>query len=137
VVRQGSANGLQHRVDVLKDEMIPKPEHLEPLRVQPVGAPGIVIGLLRVLTAIKLDHQPALKADEVDNERSDRGLPSKPAPAELSVSQVIPEATFRVRQIFSQVAGEFAAHGIALRVLRCDRVGIKASATITRRGRGC
>jgi hypothetical protein len=57
--------------------VIPESQHLETLRMQPLGALTIVLDLLGVLPTVQLDDQFALEGDEVDDVWSDWGLPTE------------------------------------------------------------
>lgn len=101
----------QHAVDIAKNFMVPEADHLETLRFEESRARGI--GFCAVLSAIDLDNQPRVKADEIRDVGGDNNLPSEFSAAELPVAQLRPQQRFRVGRVAPQVARpvfHFARH---------------------------
>ena len=101
---------LQYQVQILEHQIIPESNHPEALRVQPVGAAIIFLGLLSLLSAIQLQDQPVLEADEIGDEWTDLSLSTESASIELTMAQVIPKVLLRFGHVLSKVPGELAAH---------------------------
>ena len=75
--------------------MIPKPQDLVPLILQPVGASCIVSLLTRMLAPVHLDDQASFEASKVDNITAYRVLSTEPVPIQLSIAEMRPQAPFR------------------------------------------
>jgi hypothetical protein len=65
---------------ILEHSAVPEPQDPQAAALKVHGAPRVVRDLVSVLAAVELDDQARLPAEEVENERSERDLPS-PAPA--------------------------------------------------------
>lgn len=74
--------------------MIPEPQHLESLLPQPL-IPSLILDIPHVLSAVDLDHQPPLKAREVDDIGAKRDLPAESDSEGIS-AKLFPEATLGV-----------------------------------------
>jgi hypothetical protein len=61
-----------------------------------------------VLTAVDLDHQALLKADEVENVGVERDLPAKLESGELPVPEQAPHCRFRIRRFVPHILRELA-----------------------------
>lgn len=70
--------------------MIPKPQYLKPLRLQPCTSFSIVRNLFSVLSPIQLDNQTLLKTYEINNVPPDRLLSAKLAPYEPVCAKLPP-----------------------------------------------
>ena len=83
-----------------------------------------------MLPAIGLDDQPRIVANEIGNERPDRGLAPKFERAETPVAQHVPETPFRFGRLRAHGAGVFLGGWIPLNPLGQARVAL------SRKGRG-
>lgn len=67
----------------------------------------ILVDLFGMLTAITLDDDPFFVADEVNDVRAYRRLPSELETRKLLGVQVFPEMFFRIGRVFSQGLGQW------------------------------
>jgi len=66
-------NRLKHCIRLSQHVVVPEPQHAIPLGRKP-GIARSVSRIINVLSPIELNHQPALKADEVCDVRANRLL---------------------------------------------------------------
>jgi hypothetical protein len=97
------ANTLQHRLGLSRNVVIPKMQHRESWRPQKGVPPRICFA--PVLSAIGLDHQVKLQADEIDDVGTDRLLTLELQTHEALGPQVIPGAPLRIRLLRTQGLG--------------------------------
>src|SRR5262249_1774028 len=102
-------NVLNGSVRVLQGIVVPNADHPKPLRLEPGRALLIPAHRTGVLTAVDLDDQSSLQAQEVHDIRSDRSLSAK-LHAELAKSKPRPQTALSVRQFLSQLARPQHAH---------------------------
>jgi hypothetical protein len=93
---QGYQLRLLDGLHVSQDFVIPKPQHLEALRLQPSGPGSIVRDLLLVVAAIYLNDHFSFKADKVDDILAHRYLSAKLAACQLTVSKTPPQCLFGI-----------------------------------------
>jgi hypothetical protein len=74
-------------VDVRNYIYVPEPEHLEATSPQICRTCLVVDDLLGVLSAIDLDDQGPLKANEIDDIRPNRPLPAKLVAFDIAAAQ--------------------------------------------------
>jgi hypothetical protein len=77
---------LEHTVHVANHVIVPESDHGEPFALKIPFS--LQVGRCRcvVAVAIKLDHEPVFRGEEIDDVRSYDMLPAKLAPAYLSIS---------------------------------------------------
>jgi hypothetical protein len=75
---------LNNRISLAQNLVIPKSQHREPVFMQPVIALSVTVAR-QVLSAVNLDDQHSLEADEISDELADRCLAPE-LEAQLSVS---------------------------------------------------
>ena len=73
---QNAQDDLDHSVDIGKDIVVPKPDHLPAVPFQPGRSTGIG-SAVRMLAAIDFDHQAMSGTGEIGNEAANRMLPPK------------------------------------------------------------
>ncbi len=80
----------QHAFGIFQHIRIPVSRNSKSLRPN-VGVPQFVCPRFHVLSAVNLDHQPSLEANEVENVRSKRRLPPKLDAVKTAVAQQKPK----------------------------------------------
>ena len=80
----------QHTVRIPKDIIVPESDDPEPSRLQPTGALRIVVRLLLVLPAVKLDNQSPFIADKIRDVLADCLLTPKLEAEQLVSAQMAP-----------------------------------------------
>src|SRR5207237_1680590 len=95
----------------IDDIVIPDPNDAvaEGCEVRVANSIGGVIGML---SAIDLDDQPLLAADEIDVITSDRLLASELEPAKPAIAQLQPKYPFRARAAAAQRTGAVGRSGV-------------------------
>ena len=83
-------NVLHDTVCILKRLIVPDTDDTKASRFQICGTPLVSFLLNIVLSAIDLDDQSPLDAQEIDDVRTDRGLMAKFASVELPASKLQP-----------------------------------------------
>ncbi len=76
--------------------MIPEPQHLEALRLQPSGANSVGRDLFLMVAAIHLNDHFSFEANKVDDVLADRHLSAKFVPCQLTVSKMLPQCLFGI-----------------------------------------
>ena len=79
-------NRLNDTVGVLENLVVPKPQDLEALTLEPFGPRAIGFDLSCVLSAIDLDHKACREAHEIDDIGSDGRLATEFMPARLAMA---------------------------------------------------
>ena len=92
---KGLQDGKFHRFYVFHYLIVPEPQDLVTLALQPIGASCIVGLLARMLASIHLDDQASLEACKVDNIPAYRVLSTEPVPIHLVIAEVCPQASLR------------------------------------------
>ena len=75
-------------LDIAEHLVVPKPQDTESLSLQPSCSRIVLSGATIMLPAINLDDEPPGEADEIDDVRSNRDLPSKAMAADLLESKL-------------------------------------------------
>ena len=84
---------------------VPEPQHLKARPLEIGGPPGVVGDLIRVLTAVDLDHEAGVATKEIQEIGSPGNL-SLPLPAAQAMSaERIPQARFRKGVVAPESAG--------------------------------
>jgi hypothetical protein len=91
-----------HAFRFLKDLVIPQSQHFEPGFRQLVSSFLIVLVLVQMLTAIYLDHQPFLKADEVEIVILKWVLTAKLQAGKLATPQKSPQETLGIGHVIAE-----------------------------------
>jgi hypothetical protein len=92
----------QHRIKLLHDFVIPEPQNLETLRTQPGIALMVMVGLHGVLSAVHLDDERGLVADEIDDVAPHGLLAFELQAHEAVRAQVIPKLLFGLGLVRSE-----------------------------------
>ena len=79
-----------------KDFVVPKPQHLEVLRLQPGGPGGVVPGLFLVVAAIHLNDYFSFEANKIDDILAKEHLSAKLVSCQLTVSETLPQCLFGI-----------------------------------------
>lgn len=79
----------KHVVRAHQHIVIPEPQHLKAMFMQPLRARNVARGV-EVLTAIDFDDQLGFEAGEIHDVRTNRKLTSKPVAKKLSAPQMMP-----------------------------------------------
>ena len=85
-----------YSLHVGQDFVIPKPEHLEALRLQPSGPGGVVPGLFLVVATIHLNDHYSFEANKVDDIFAQGHLSAKFTSCQLAVSKTHPQRQFGI-----------------------------------------
>lgn len=96
-------DNLQNAVEVFEHLMVPEADKSESLCLQPGGARGISFEC--VLSAVQLDNQPRLGAQEIRDIAAERNLTAKLRPGQLPVAQGLPEPGFGIGLVAAQGSG--------------------------------
>ena len=99
----GTNDAAKYAARPLKDVFVPEAKHLETRRIAPCIARTILKRPREVDGAIGFDDKARFGAEEVDDERSKRLLPSKLQPRETTTAQKVPECTFRLGRSGTQL----------------------------------
>ena len=110
------SDGLKNAVKIFKNFVVPKPQDSIAFRLEPVGSLSIALCVLRVvvLTAVKLEDEFGVEAGEIDDVFADGHLPPKTKSIHLFAAQVMPEFSFRLGRIGSQIACTLVRHELSL-----------------------
>ena len=96
-MRKIAENQLETGFRLGQNFMIPEPQDSE-TRVHQISSSSLIeVALITMLTAVDFDDQTGLDACEIGDEWSDRMLPTKLVPAQLTGAQSMPEMSFGVR----------------------------------------
>jgi hypothetical protein len=93
---------LQNSGPVAEHFRVPEPKNAVTFRAQPLVPLLITHRLDRVLPAIDFDNQSMLLTYEVDDERTDRYLPSKTQPGETMSTEHEPQEALGIRHLSAQ-----------------------------------
>lgn len=85
-----AADRFDDAFDVAEDVVVPEAQNTKTFAVEPVRAFDIFLRTVRMLSAINLDDEPSFKANEIDDEASDRRLAAEAMAIELPKAQVAP-----------------------------------------------
>lgn len=99
------ADDVQHAVDISDDVVVPEPQHPETMRFDQ-ARPFDIDRAVRMLSAVKLDHQPQATAGEIGDIRPDGELKNEFRVFDLPASDALPQPVFDHRA----VAPQFACH---------------------------
>jgi len=89
-VPQDLLNPLDHALNVRHHLIIPEPDHLISLRVQPPGPFGIVLPVVRMLATIDLDDQLRRMTEEIADLTANWSLSAELKPIDLLVAKPAP-----------------------------------------------
>lgn len=104
-------NQLHHTLDVPRYLRVPEPQHLKPLRREPLIPP--LVALPTMPAAINLDHQPSPQFSEVRYERPNRSLPPKVQPEHpVQLPQLGPDLPLLRRHLRPQLPRPLAGDGM-------------------------
>jgi hypothetical protein len=95
-LNQRSNDAFKHRLGLLQHFVIPEPNHTKPATRKIARPFQIVEQIIRMLPSIDFHDQPRADADEIHDVIADRLLSAEAILAEMTVTQVTPEAAFRV-----------------------------------------
>jgi hypothetical protein len=85
---QGETDGPEDGIEIFEDLVIPEAHYPISPRIQP-GCPHLILlPLSSMLTAIQLDNQSMLRAEEVNDVKSDWHLPPKLGTGDLSAAEL-------------------------------------------------
>jgi hypothetical protein len=104
--RERGGNRLQHAVDISNHVVVPKAQDAVAMLDQPLIACGVAL-VGGVLSTIDFNDQPALAADEVDNERSHWLLADEFLAVNGATAQPIPKLEFGMGGLMPEAAGAF------------------------------
>ena len=107
-------DAFHHTVGISKDVVVPESNDLVSLTFEPRRAFCAAPNLSCVLATIDFDDEFALGADEIDDVSSDRGLPAKEEPIELTSAQPRPQALLSLSWVLSKPPRNSVCHGAIL-----------------------
>ena len=99
---QGASDRLHHPIQVLDHLAVPEPDDLKSARLEHLRPLGVVIGLIKVLSAVEFDDQLGVDAGEIGDVAVNRKLAAELEPVELASSQRPPEACLNLRLLGAQ-----------------------------------
>ena len=99
---QRTENDRKHRVDLPHDFVIPESENTVTQHIQISGALVVLGNHRTMLSAVDFNNQLSFEANEIDNVRRDRILPTKFESAELACAQILPELSFGIDLVPAQ-----------------------------------
>jgi hypothetical protein len=97
-------NYFQHPFHVLEHFVVPEAQHDIPGLFQKSGSFAVISGSVRVLPAVKLDHDFSFQANEIQNVVTERVLAPEFAVFDLPLTQTLPESGFRLGRGIAQCA---------------------------------
>jgi hypothetical protein len=102
----------EHAIHVCKHFVVPDSNDGEALFFEP--AIPLVVGRLGcMMTAIQLDHESMLEANEVDDVMADRILALEFASVQPTAPQAVPERAFGIRRLLAELFCKRAEiHGV-------------------------
>jgi hypothetical protein len=106
---------LQHAIRVLQDVIVPESENNQTLFTEKAGPDFVTRELIGMLTAVELNHQSSLPAEEVADVRAYWHLAAELEPAQLSRAQTAPQPALSIGRVIPQLLSAF---GRALAKLR-------------------
>ena len=113
-VPERGPDGIDHSVEVAEYIGVPEPKHPESLAFEPSSAAVVAISALGMLSAVHLDSQPRLVADEIRNVGSEGYLPAEAAAMQLAAPQARPQPGPGVGGILAEGAGLADGHGLII-----------------------
>lgn len=84
--------------------MVPETQHSKACCLQKHLAPRIRLNLQSMVAAIKLNDQPSIETDKIDDVRSDGLLPAELESIQPAVAQLVPKPRFHLGHLAAQPA---------------------------------
>lgn len=103
-VSESIFDGPQHDLGLQQDLVVPEAQHPVSLLLEEPTASLVVAFLVQVLTAIDLDHELLLQADEIEDVGADRMLPAELVPEHLPPTKVRPEVALGYGGVVSELS---------------------------------
>jgi len=94
---QAAENLFQHRLDIIQDFVIPKPQDAVAQSFQMLGSGRVLFFLIGMLPAVGFYDELRLETGEVNDVRFDRQLASELEASQSAISQATPQQSFGVR----------------------------------------
>src|SRR6185437_6450552 len=108
-----SSDHRQHAIEVLVHLVVPKSNNPPAARLQPNSSPVIADLRRRVLTAVELDNEGVVGANEVSNEIAEGHLTAEFQPQQAAIAQPRPEALFDISLVCAQTTRRCGGHAPA------------------------
>lgn len=99
-------NSIKYSIEIIQNLMIPEPDDAITTLLEP-GRPRLIrTALFHVLTTVQFDDQLFVKADEVNDERSDRFLATELMAVDIAAAKLAPEFPFSFCLVRPQLTGQ-------------------------------
>ena len=104
------ADAIDHAFQPLIHIDIPEPQNLEAMRDEKCRTSFVLFNRIRMLTAIKLNHEFRIMAREISYEPPDRNLSAEMAAFRFQQTQFLPKLALFRRSILSKLASQQVRH---------------------------